>query len=154
MLRPLPKDLLAQFGPILLTFGDCQEMISRKLPHLAGEVHAAICEQDLRLAESAGVENELARRRIAGRVLEAHAEIGVAQGNPAAFAAPADMNDALLIRQKREEKRAGLRCKLFFEPRLEAEVVVLDRGQFFQAVGLLELAELHVVVAVAAYLVL
>jgi hypothetical protein len=36
-------------------------------------------------------------RRIAGRVLEAEAKIGIAEGYPAAFPAPAHVNDPLLV---------------------------------------------------------
>jgi hypothetical protein len=43
-------------------------MIARKLAHLAGEMHAAIGQQDFRFADATGIENDLAGRRIAGVV--------------------------------------------------------------------------------------
>ena len=53
-------------------------MVAGELAHLAGEVHAAIGEQDLGLADTARVEDDLARRRIAGVVLISDAEIEIA----------------------------------------------------------------------------
>jgi len=46
-------------------------MVAGELADLAGEADTAISEQDLGLADAAGIENEVSRRREAGVVLVA-----------------------------------------------------------------------------------
>ncbi len=41
-LRAFPQGALAEAGEILQPRGEGDEVITRQLPHLAGEVHAAI----------------------------------------------------------------------------------------------------------------
>src|SRR6202030_1254427 len=89
VLGAVPQHVLAERTQLIAAFDHRQKMISGELADLAGEVHAAIGEQNLGLADAAGIEDDLARRRIAGVVLKAQPEIELAERNPAAFAAPA-----------------------------------------------------------------
>ncbi len=61
-LRALPQHGLAERGQVFQPRGQGDEMIAGELAHLAGEVHAAIGEQDLGLADAAGIEDDLAGR--------------------------------------------------------------------------------------------
>src|SRR5487761_2349122 len=97
-------------------------MIAGELTNLAGEVHAAIGQQNLGFADAAGIKNDLTRRGKAGVVLIADAEIEIAERHPDPFAAPAYMDSLALERHRPAESRAGLGCQLFFETCLEREV--------------------------------
>ena len=50
-------------------------MIAGQLPHLAGEMHPAIGQQDFGFADAAGIEDDLTRRGIARVVFIADAEV-------------------------------------------------------------------------------
>src|ERR1700735_1323826 len=101
-------------------------MIARQLTHLAGEMHAAIGQQDFRFADAAGVENDLAGRRIAGVVLVRDAEIEIAERHPDPLAAPADVDGLAFERHRLAERRTGLRRQLLLETRPEREVSGMD----------------------------
>src|ERR1700722_19206356 len=101
-------------------------MIAGQLTHLAGEMHAAIGQQDFRFADAAGVENDLAGRRIAGVVLVRDAEIEIAERHPDPLAAPADVDGLAFERHRLAERRTGLRRQLLLETRPEREVSGMD----------------------------
>src|SRR5690348_7734116 len=82
VLRPLPERHLAERRKLICSFGDGEEMVAGELPDLAGETHAAIGEEDLGLADAAGVKDDLSRRRKARVILIAEAKIEIAQRNP------------------------------------------------------------------------
>jgi hypothetical protein len=63
---------------------DGQKMIAGQLADLAGETDRAIGDQDLGLADPAGVEDDLARRRIARCIPGANAELEAAARDTAA----------------------------------------------------------------------
>src|SRR5690242_5899986 len=92
ILRALPERQLAECDQVLQPLRDRQEMIAGELADLAGERHRAVGQQNFGLADAARVDDDLARRRIAGVVLVSETEIEVAQRNPAAFAAPAHVD--------------------------------------------------------------
>jgi hypothetical protein len=96
-------------------------MVAGELSDLAGEADAAIGEQDLGLADAAGVEEELARRRIARGILIAEAEVEIAEPDPARLAAPSHMDQVLLVRQLAREFVAGARGPRRVQARREAE---------------------------------
>src|SRR5437870_8967908 len=96
-------------------------MIPRQLPHLAREQRRAVREQDLHLGDAAGVDEDLARRRVAGVVLVVHAKAPLAQRDPRRFAAPARVHEATPKRQQLADRRARLRCGLLLQTRLECE---------------------------------
>src|SRR5260370_21027659 len=87
---------------------DRKKMIAGKLTRLAGEANGAIGDQDLGLADPAGIEDDLARRRVACGILVSQAKVERAEGDPAGLAAPSHMDQPLPIRQQRLEPGAGL----------------------------------------------
>jgi hypothetical protein len=84
-LSALPQGQSAELGQVLDSFYDGQEVVASKLPDLAGETDAAIGEQDLSLADAAGVEEELTRGGIARRALVAEAEVKPTEWDPASL---------------------------------------------------------------------
>ena len=56
---------------------------------------------------------------IARGVFEADAEIEIAERDPAAFPAPAHVNDLLAVRQHAHESRAGIGRQIVLHLRLE-----------------------------------
>src|ERR1700716_2148255 len=101
-------------------------MIARELAHLAGKMHAAIGQQDLGLADAAGIKDDLAGRGIAGVVLVGDAEIEIAERHPDPLAAPAHMDRLALERHRLAKGRAGFGRQLFLETGLEREVAGAD----------------------------
>ena len=87
-------------------------MVPGELACLAREHRRAERKQDLGLAQAAWVQQELARRWIAGLVLVAELEVEVAERDPACLAAPAGLDELGLERQHRAEPGAGFRRPL------------------------------------------
>src|SRR5215212_1504745 len=108
-LRALPQRHFAKRSQLLQSFDNGQKMVAGELADLAREPGGAIGEQDLGLADPAGMQQYLARRRIARRILVADPEIERAERDPARLAAPAHMDNALMVRQHRLEPLAGSR---------------------------------------------
>src|SRR5271156_5216234 len=121
LLRAFPERFAAERIEVLEARRQCDEMIARQLADLRGEAHAAIGEQNLGLADAAGIENDLARRGIAGVVLVAHLEVIVAERNPNALAAPSNVDHLALERHSREEGFASLRRQRRLEAGAENE---------------------------------
>src|SRR4029078_8008568 len=90
-LGPLSQHRSAQFRESIEIGCDSNEMIACKLAHLARKSHAPIGDQDLGLADPAGIEKHLARRRVARVVLVGQPEILLAKRNPNRLPAPAHM---------------------------------------------------------------
>src|SRR2546429_356917 len=67
---------------------DRQEVVPCQRPRLAREARLAVREEDLGLADAARIEEDLAGARVARGVLEADAEVELAEGNPRRLAAP------------------------------------------------------------------
>src|SRR5262249_6861550 len=101
-------------------------MVAGELTHLAGEMHAAIGKQDFGFADAAGIEDDLARRRIARMVFVADAEIKVTKRHPHRLAAPAHMDHLALKRHRLAKRRAGLRRKLLLETGFEGKIAGVD----------------------------
>src|SRR3979411_800084 len=101
-------------------------MIAGELAHLAGEMHAAIGQQDFGFADAAGIKNDLAGRGIAGVVLVRDAEIEIAERHPDPLAAPAYMDSLALERHRLTKSGAGLGRQLFFETGMERKVAGAD----------------------------
>src|SRR4051812_24833811 len=119
VLRALPEGHLAQRAQVLVALDHREEVVPGQLADDAREQAAAVGQEDLGLAEAAGVEEDLARRRVARVVLEADAELELAERDPRRLAAPAHVDDLLRVRQQLRERGAGLRRALLLEPRLE-----------------------------------
>src|SRR5262245_6749072 len=107
VLRALPEDRATHLTELLAPLDDCEEVVAGELADLAGEASAAVGKKDLGFAEAAGVEEDLAGGGMAGVVLIAHVQVELAEGDPAGLAAPARMDDLLLIRQQCGEGGAG-----------------------------------------------
>src|SRR5256885_12875770 len=121
VLRALPQDELAERRQLLRAALDAREMVARELAHLAGEDRRPIGKQDLGLAESARVEQQLAGRRVARGVLEAELQGELAKRDPGRLPAPARLDDPRLEGQHRGEPGTGFGRGLSFEPRLELQ---------------------------------
>jgi hypothetical protein len=120
-LRSLPQGQPAELRQVLGSRDDRQEMVTGELSDLAGEADAAIGEEDLGLADAAGVEQELARRRIARGILVAEAEVEIAERDRARLAAPSHMDLALPVREHVSEFVAGMRRRGALKARREGE---------------------------------
>src|SRR6185503_20274739 len=83
-------------------------------------------EQDFGLADAAGIENDLARRGIAGVVLVGDAEIEIAERHPDRLAAPADMDRLALERHRLAKGGHGLRRQRVLETGLKGEFAGTD----------------------------
>src|SRR6202011_4316227 len=114
-LSALPQGQAAELGQVLDSFYDGQEVIASKLPDLAGETDAAIGEQDFSLADAAGVEEELTRGGIARRALVAEAEVKPTEWDPACFAAPPHVDQALPVWQHALKSGASQRGGVAFK---------------------------------------
>src|SRR6516165_9949996 len=101
-------------------------MIARELADLAGEMNAAIGQENLGLADAAGIENDLAGCGVAGVVFKTHAEIEIAERHPYALAAPTHMDRLALERHRPAESGAGLGRQFLFEAGLKREVSGMD----------------------------
>src|SRR5208282_2730108 len=102
-----------------------------ELADLAREAHAAVGEEDFRLADAAGIKEDIAGCGKARVVLERQAEIELAERDPAGFSAPPHMDDALAAGQQARELGAALWRRGRFEPCQEDEAPGgdTDRGQ-------------------------
>ena len=112
---------------MLDSFYDGQEVIASKLPDLAGETDAAIGEQDLSLADAAGVEEELTRGGIARRALVAEAEVKPTEWDSACFAAPPHVDQALPIWQHALKSGASQRGGVAFKASPERKCADRDK---------------------------
>src|ERR1700730_5737442 len=129
LLRTMPEDMLAQRAQLLAPFRDGEKMIARKLTDLAGKANAAVGNENLGLAQPAGVQEDLAGSRIAGLIFIRQAKIEGAERNPAGFPAPSHVDDALAIGQQRFELGACLRGGLRLPPRDEGKGTGLDADE-------------------------
>src|SRR3954467_5586586 len=119
VLRTLPQRLLAERAQVLVALDDREEVVAGELADDAREEAPAVREQDLGLAEAAGVEQDLAGRGVARVVLEADADVELAERDPCRLAAPAHVDDLLLEREQLRERDARLRRALVLEARPE-----------------------------------
>jgi hypothetical protein len=101
---------------------DRGEVVARQLSRLAREARVAVWEEQLRLADAAGIEQQLAGGGIARRVLRPDADVEVAHRNPGGPATPAGLDELALERQQTPEGGDCLRRGVFLEPCREAKV--------------------------------
>src|SRR6185437_12919144 len=106
-LGAFPEHLPAELAERLAAVHDRGEVVAREHASLAGEGGRAIREQNLRLADAARVEEDLAGRGIAGRILGPKADVQVAERDPARLAAPARVDDPRVQRQQPPERGYG-----------------------------------------------
>src|ERR1041385_5462580 len=74
-LGALPKHSASDLSQLVQIRGDRQEMVAGELSHLACEMHAAICQQNLGFADPAWVDDHLAGRGVASMVFVTEAKI-------------------------------------------------------------------------------
>src|SRR5688572_15117686 len=119
VLRALPEREAADLGQMLVALDHGREVIARELADLAGEKARAIREEDLHLGDAAWIDEDLARGRMAGVVLEVHSESLLAHRDPGGLAAPANVHELAAKREHATDRRHGLRCVLLFPARFE-----------------------------------
>src|SRR3954465_4590407 len=120
VLGTFPQRLLAERAQVLGPLDDGEEVVAGELADDAREQAAAVRQEDLGLAEAAGGEQDLPGRRVARVVLEADADVELAERDPGRLAAPAHVDHLLLERQQLRERGAGLRRALLLETGREA----------------------------------
>src|SRR3954469_20338849 len=120
LLRALPQRAPAELLQLLLPLDERREVVRPQVPRLRCERAVPVGEQQLGLALAAGVEGELARVRVRGRVLRPDPEIAVAPRDPVRLAAPAAVDDPVVEREDRLERLHRLRREVLFPARDEA----------------------------------
>jgi hypothetical protein len=110
----LPEHEPAEILQMLAAFDNGQEVVACELAQLARETCCTIGKQDLGFAQSAGVEQDISRRRIAGRILDPYIQIEIPQRNPACLPAPARVDKLLSVGQQPAELHARPRRTLIF----------------------------------------
>src|SRR6516225_8768091 len=126
LLRALPQHGLAEGGEVLQSRGQCDEMITGKLAHLACKAHTAIGEQNFGLADPAGIKDDLTGRRIARVVLIGDAEIEIAERHPDSLAAPAHVDRLALERHGLAKGAHSFWRQLLLEAGIENKVAGAD----------------------------
>src|SRR5450755_4076773 len=93
ILRTFPQDAASQFAQMLAALDDREKVVACQLSNFAGETGSPIRKEYLGLTISTWVQQDLARCRMAGMVLEiANAKVALPQRYPARLAAPARMH--------------------------------------------------------------
>ena len=78
-----PQRHLAEFHECIEVTLDGEEVVASQRTGLAGKVGAAVRDQDLRFTDPAGIEQDLAGRRIGRGVFIRNARLMLAHGYPA-----------------------------------------------------------------------
>src|SRR3954471_17385035 len=110
-----------ELGQALVPRDNGQEMVACELARLAGEAHRPVGEQNLGLADTARIEDQLSRHRVARGVLGTDAEIERSQRHPYSLATPAHVHDLACKRKRAHESRARLRRRIALQPRHKGE---------------------------------
>src|SRR6201999_3716424 len=103
LLRAFPEGQAPECGELLVAVDERREVVSRERTRLGAERAVSVRKEQLGLADAARVEEQLARRRVTGRVLGADPELALAPRNPVRLAAPAAVDDPVLEREDRAE---------------------------------------------------
>src|SRR5262245_20690531 len=119
LLGAVPEHETAELLEGVPALHDREEVIAGQLADLAGEARAAVGEQDLRLADAAGIEEELAGGRVARVVLVTEPEVALPERHPGGLAAPARLDQPLAPRQQLQEELTGGRSRRLLQPRAE-----------------------------------
>src|SRR5262245_53845851 len=93
VLCPFPEHPAAELAQVLAPVDDRREVVPGKRSGFARERDVAVCQEELGLADAARIEDDLARARVARRVLRPDADVEVAHRDPAALSRPADVDD-------------------------------------------------------------
>src|SRR5215207_1890266 len=122
VVRAVVEHPASYFGQPLHAVDDREEVVAGERTSAAGECHLAVREQELGLADAARIPQKLPRSRRARRVLQSHAKLERAERDPAAFAAPSAVHEALRVGEQPPERGARRRRRRVFHPRDEAKV--------------------------------
>src|SRR5262245_61560803 len=106
-LGAFPERQAPERRELLEPLDDRGEVVPGERAGLRRERAVAVREQQLGLADAARVEQELARRGVARGVLCPDPELAVTPRNPVGLAAPAAVDDPVLEREDRAERRDG-----------------------------------------------
>src|SRR4029077_5839611 len=117
--RALPEDERPELAQLLGPFDDRREVVSCQHAGFAREMSRAVGEEDLGLADAAGVEEQFAGVRVAGRVLGPDPDVQLTERNPAGLAAPTCVEHLALERQQPPKSCNRLRRRALLEPCLE-----------------------------------
>src|ERR1700754_3480834 len=131
-----PKDVFAERAQLVGAVDDRQEVVARQLPDDRGELRAPVREENLGLAQPAGVPEDLARGGVRRGVLRlaVEADVEVAERDPRGLAAPAGVDALRAEREQALESGDGLGRLLGLEHALEREGPGGD-GQHQRIVG-------------------
>ena len=110
ILRAVPQDMGTKRSQIFLALDDGQKMIAGQGPHLAGKAASSVGQNDFGFTVPTGVKENIAYRRMAGVILESHAELELSEWDPTPLAAPANMDQPLPKRQQFHECLNGVWC--------------------------------------------
>src|SRR5487761_1026473 len=121
VLRALPKHEFSERRELIGAFVDRREVVAGQLAGLACEHRRAVGKEDLGLAHSARIQQQVARSGVAGRVLIAEVEIKLAKGYPRRLSAPSRLEELGLQRQHGAESGRGLRRLFSLQPSEEAK---------------------------------
>src|SRR2546423_3040868 len=97
-LRAPPQHDLTEILQAFAALHDRREVVPGQLAGLAREAGRAVGKEQLGLAHAAGIEQELARRGIARRVLRSDPHVELAERDPGGLAAPARLDELALER--------------------------------------------------------
>src|SRR6185312_13968041 len=126
----VPQDVAAQLRQPIEALDDREEVVAGKFAGNAVEARMTVGNQDLRLADARGVEEDLTGFGPRNGILRAHRQIQRAERDPAGLAAPARMDDLLRKGKHALKGRAGpRRGGLPARPKGIAADRYLDRGK-------------------------
>src|SRR4029079_7412543 len=121
LLGALPQRELPEVTQVLVAGGHGEDVVAGELAGHAGEAAVPVREQDLGLAHAAGVDQDLARRRVARGVLGPDAEIEVAERDPGRLAAPPHVDHTVPEGEAPAERLDRLRRAVPLPAGLEGE---------------------------------
>ena len=121
-LGAVPDHPPAELRQLLDSLHQRREVVARELAGDAREARAPVREEDLGLADAAGIEQKLARSGVAGGILGPDARVELPQRNPGRLTAPAGLEQMCLEGKELADCRRRSRCDLLFEAGLEAKV--------------------------------
>src|SRR5204862_5608027 len=114
---------------LLVALEHGREMIPRELADFAREHRGAVRKENLHLREAAGVDKDLAWRRMARVIFEVDAEPAFPHRYPCGFAAPPAVDELAPQGQQLADRGAGPRRVCLLQPRLEGEGSGCDAEQ-------------------------
>src|SRR6266852_3054149 len=119
ILGTLPEHKLSHLAQLCSAIGNGEKVVASQLPNFASKAGAPIGEEDFCFTEAARIEQNLARSRMAGVILEAKAQIEVTQRYPGSFSTPASVYQFVAERQQLSKCCTRFWCRILFQLRSE-----------------------------------